>query len=324
MARHPWTHEELVAGIRAGDHRALARAITLVENRDPGAPAIVSELYPQTGDGVLRRRHGPAGRRQVVADRGARPPRPGPRAHGGRHLGRSLEPVHAGRPARRQDPPRRPLPRPGRVHPLDGNPRSPRRPGRGDAPDAAAARRGGPRRDLPRDGRHRPERGRGDGHRGRGAPRPDARVRRFGAGPEGRDHGDPRRDRDQQDGSARREGAAERHSHRDGSQSRRGAAARRSCSPRRCGKRGSTRSGRRWSGGATLSSRQESSRSDAAGIWPPRSCLQRPLAPVPGSRSRSLRIPSLTELVVGVQERQVDPLTAVDAIVSAVLREAAP
>ena len=49
MARHPWTHEELIAGIRAGDHRALARAITLVENRDPGAPAIVSELYPQTG-----------------------------------------------------------------------------------------------------------------------------------------------------------------------------------------------------------------------------------------------------------------------------------
>jgi len=49
MARHPWTHDQLIAGIRAGDHRALARAITLVENRDPGAPAILSELYPQTG-----------------------------------------------------------------------------------------------------------------------------------------------------------------------------------------------------------------------------------------------------------------------------------
>ena len=49
MARHSWTHEDLVAGVRAGDHRALARAITLIENRDPGASAVVSELYPQTG-----------------------------------------------------------------------------------------------------------------------------------------------------------------------------------------------------------------------------------------------------------------------------------
>jgi LAO/AO transport system kinase len=49
MARHSWTHDELVAGVRGGDHRALARAITLVENRDPGASAVVSELYPQTG-----------------------------------------------------------------------------------------------------------------------------------------------------------------------------------------------------------------------------------------------------------------------------------
>jgi LAO/AO transport system kinase len=49
MARHSWTHEQLVAGVRAGDHRALARAITLVESRDPGAPAVVAELYPETG-----------------------------------------------------------------------------------------------------------------------------------------------------------------------------------------------------------------------------------------------------------------------------------
>jgi LAO/AO transport system kinase len=49
MARRPWTHEELVAGVRAGDHRALARSITLVENRDPEAAALVRELYPETG-----------------------------------------------------------------------------------------------------------------------------------------------------------------------------------------------------------------------------------------------------------------------------------
>jgi LAO/AO transport system kinase len=49
MARHSWTHDELVTGVRGGDHRALARAITLVENRDPGASAVVSDLYAQTG-----------------------------------------------------------------------------------------------------------------------------------------------------------------------------------------------------------------------------------------------------------------------------------
>lgn len=49
MARHSWTHEDLVSGIRSGDHRALARAITLVENRDPGGSEVVSALYSQTG-----------------------------------------------------------------------------------------------------------------------------------------------------------------------------------------------------------------------------------------------------------------------------------
>jgi len=61
MARHSWTHEQLVAGIRAGDHRALARAITLVENRDPGAPAVVSELYPETGHAFAVGITGPPG-----------------------------------------------------------------------------------------------------------------------------------------------------------------------------------------------------------------------------------------------------------------------
>ncbi len=49
MARRPWTHDQLVAGVRAGDRRALARSISLVENRDPGALALVEELYPGTG-----------------------------------------------------------------------------------------------------------------------------------------------------------------------------------------------------------------------------------------------------------------------------------
>jgi LAO/AO transport system kinase len=47
--RREWTQEALVAGIRDGDRRALARAITLVENGDPLAYGLVRELYPETG-----------------------------------------------------------------------------------------------------------------------------------------------------------------------------------------------------------------------------------------------------------------------------------
>ncbi len=39
----------LVEGVRAGDTRAIARAITLVENGDPRAAELVRELYPATG-----------------------------------------------------------------------------------------------------------------------------------------------------------------------------------------------------------------------------------------------------------------------------------
>ena len=49
MARREWTHDELVAGVRAGDRRAVARAITLVEARDPAAFALVRDLYAETG-----------------------------------------------------------------------------------------------------------------------------------------------------------------------------------------------------------------------------------------------------------------------------------
>ena len=47
--RRDWTRETLVAGVRAGDRRALARAITLVENSHPLAYELVQELYPETG-----------------------------------------------------------------------------------------------------------------------------------------------------------------------------------------------------------------------------------------------------------------------------------
>lgn len=49
MARKQWTREALESGVRAGDPRALARAISLVENRDPLAYELVRALYPETG-----------------------------------------------------------------------------------------------------------------------------------------------------------------------------------------------------------------------------------------------------------------------------------
>jgi LAO/AO transport system kinase len=48
-ARRDFTRETLAAGVRAGDRRALARAITLVENSDPLAYEVVRDLYPETG-----------------------------------------------------------------------------------------------------------------------------------------------------------------------------------------------------------------------------------------------------------------------------------
>jgi LAO/AO transport system kinase len=48
-ARREFTRESLAAGVRSGDRRALARAITLVENSEPLAYDLVRELYPETG-----------------------------------------------------------------------------------------------------------------------------------------------------------------------------------------------------------------------------------------------------------------------------------
>ena len=48
-ARRDWTRTELGDAVRAGDRRALARAITLIENGDPLAYEVVADLYPHTG-----------------------------------------------------------------------------------------------------------------------------------------------------------------------------------------------------------------------------------------------------------------------------------
>jgi LAO/AO transport system kinase len=47
--RRDWTRESLADGVRAGDRRALARAISLVENGDPLAYDLVRDIYPETG-----------------------------------------------------------------------------------------------------------------------------------------------------------------------------------------------------------------------------------------------------------------------------------
>jgi LAO/AO transport system kinase len=61
VARRQWTHEELAAGVRQGDRRALARAITLVESRDAAAYRLVRELYPETGHAYAIGVTGPPG-----------------------------------------------------------------------------------------------------------------------------------------------------------------------------------------------------------------------------------------------------------------------
>ncbi|HEY7017581.1 MAG TPA: methylmalonyl Co-A mutase-associated GTPase MeaB [Gaiellaceae bacterium] len=60
-ARRDFTRESLAAGVRAGDRRALARAITLVENSDPIAYEVVRDLYPETGGAYAVGITGPPG-----------------------------------------------------------------------------------------------------------------------------------------------------------------------------------------------------------------------------------------------------------------------
>ena len=60
MAR-AWTLEALVEGVRGGDRRALARAITLVESSDPLAYELIRELYPETGRAYVVGVTGPPG-----------------------------------------------------------------------------------------------------------------------------------------------------------------------------------------------------------------------------------------------------------------------
>jgi LAO/AO transport system kinase len=61
VSRRPTDLPTLVEGVSGGDVRAVARAITLVENRDPLAYELVRELYPQTGKAAVVGFTGPPG-----------------------------------------------------------------------------------------------------------------------------------------------------------------------------------------------------------------------------------------------------------------------
>jgi LAO/AO transport system kinase len=60
-SRREWTREDLAAGVRSGDRRALARAISLVEDGDPLAYGVVADVYPETGSAYSVGITGPPG-----------------------------------------------------------------------------------------------------------------------------------------------------------------------------------------------------------------------------------------------------------------------
>src|SRR4051794_24609784 len=61
MAAPGRTAADLAERLLAGDRRALARAISLVENDDPEGWALVREVYPKTGQAAIVGFTGPPG-----------------------------------------------------------------------------------------------------------------------------------------------------------------------------------------------------------------------------------------------------------------------
>ena len=59
--------KDLVERVCAGDVRALARAISLVENDTPEAIDVLSGCFPHTGSGATNRRDGLTGSREEHA-----------------------------------------------------------------------------------------------------------------------------------------------------------------------------------------------------------------------------------------------------------------
>jgi LAO/AO transport system kinase len=69
VARRQWTLEELIDGVGGGDSRALARAISLVENGEELAYPLVRALYERTGRAAVFGVTGPpgAGKSSLIA-----------------------------------------------------------------------------------------------------------------------------------------------------------------------------------------------------------------------------------------------------------------
>ena len=63
------SNNELTERLLSGDRRALARVISKIEDEDPEAPDIVSELYPHTGKAITVGFTGPpgAGKSSIIA-----------------------------------------------------------------------------------------------------------------------------------------------------------------------------------------------------------------------------------------------------------------
>ena len=198
----------LAGRVAAGDRRALARAITLVEF-DPGRPPGGGARAPRrardpAAAGAPGRADRDAGRRQVElhrepradADRGRR----AARGAGGRSL---LDAVGRLDP-RRQDPDGAAGAGAGRLHPAEPEPGGARRRRPADPRDDPAGRGLGRRRGAGRDGRRRAvgDDGRGDDRRLRAPDR--AGRRRRAAGGQARHHGDGRPDPRQQGGRSAR------------------------------------------------------------------------------------------------------------------------
>ena len=95
---------ELSDAAVAGDRLALARLLTAVENRTPGRGGGPPAALPDGRARASRRHHRAARLRQVHARRGADRARCGGRSHRGGHRGRSVEPDHRRRAARRPGP----------------------------------------------------------------------------------------------------------------------------------------------------------------------------------------------------------------------------
>ena len=62
------TAADLARRVLAGEHRAAARLITLIESDDPAAGPLLAELFPHTGRAMVVGVTGPPGAGKVHSD----------------------------------------------------------------------------------------------------------------------------------------------------------------------------------------------------------------------------------------------------------------